>query len=466
MAEKIARDSSHPFDPLDPVTGAQQYAEYEGFAADVPKTDAMMAYARGGATDPGTTPANGARARRMFSDPFLARLAALPPTTPLGDGTPFPTPDRVSPTAVFFRRGLHPANGLNVFNTDGTLAFTVDTWSFRDEATKVPAWPAAPIRVREGQIVHTELNSATGPHVIHHHGIEPSPINDGVGHLTMDIGAGPYVYQWLAGESGTYFYHCHVNTVLHFERGMYGPLIIDPNVPGAPFTLGGPGAVHVGNNVVPYGGEALWVVDDFDTRWHGLPNALAPGLPIIDHVASGVQATRDPLAAATDTSEFVRYDDLDNNPRLNDFRPNVFICTGVAARWNPATNMTQDGGLIEATPGTAITPVVRRGEKLLVRTLNASYAQTSWEFPTNIPGQVIAADGRTFGREPFGRYSSPFTLASIGHQFRLSVARRWNVLLDIPSNAALGSYEVKCTFRNWITDQPINSIRMKFVVAA
>jgi hypothetical protein len=223
--------------------------------------------------------------------------------------------------------------------------------------------------------------------------------------------------------------------------------------------------VHVGNAIVPYAAEAVWVVDDFDTRWHGRANALAAGLPIIDHVASGVQAARDPLAPATDFSEFVRYNDPDN-PRLNDFRPNVFLCTGVAAPWDAARNMTQDGALVETAPGTAITPVVRRGERLLVRTLNASYAQTRWEFPANVPGQVVAADGRTFGREPFGRYSSPFSLASIGHEFRLSVARRWNVLLDIPSNVPLGSYEVKCTFHHWVSDQPLSSIRLKFVVAA
>jgi hypothetical protein len=107
---------------------------------------------------------------------------------------------------------------------------------------------------------------------------------------------------------------------------------------------------------------------------------------------------------------------------------------------------------------------VRRGQKLLVRTLNGSYAHTRWKFPAQLPGRVIAADGRTFGREPFGRYSSPYTLASIGHQFQLSVARRWDILLDIPLDVPAGNYFVDIEFYHWITDERIRTVRTQIVV--
>lgn len=423
MADLIPRDAGFPF--LADETGL---AEFEGFGTDVPRTDSIIrALAR--PLDPTVTRANRVRAAKLLAPGFI------PPTLdPDAPELVFPTPDRVAAHTARSRQGLHDVP----LPVPGGVPLTM--WSLADANSGAASWPAPTIRVVQGQIVHSEMGSRTGPHTIHHHGIEPTPMNDGVGHLTFEVGGGKYTYQWLAGEAGTYFYHCHRNTTLHFERGMYGLLIIDPAVAGAPFSDGGPGVTYVRDELVSYAAEALWVADDIDPRWHEL--SVADGLGQVD---------------ADARTGFMRIDDP-QNPRLHDFRPTVFVVTGQPAHF------TDPDPLIATFPGTAITPRVRRGERLLVRTLNASYAQTRWTFPTELPGTVTAADGRTLGRAPFNVYSEPKSLASIGHEFSLSTARRWDVLLDVPTSTPPGNYFVKVGFYHWITGDLLREVRLQITV--
>lgn len=423
MADFIPRDVGHPF-----VADETGLAEFEGFGTDVPRTDALIRAANQ-PEHPDATRANQVRLAKLLRPGFI------PPTlNPDAADLVFPTPDQVAAHTAFTRQGLHD------FPLTVPGGPTLTMWSFRNDANGVASWPAPTIRVREGQVVHSGMNSRTGPHTIHHHGIEPTAMNDGVGHLTFEVGGGRYVYQWLAGQAGTFFYHCHRNTVLHFERGMYGALIIDPPVAGAPFADGGPGQTFVGNDLVPYAAEAMWVADDIDPRWHAL--GVADGLGQVDEDArTGFMSIDDP-----------------QNPHLNDFRPTVFVVSGVAAHFT-------DPDPLVAIPGSVITPIVARGGKILVRTLNASYAQTRWTFPSQIPGTVIAADGRSLGREPFGRYSQPVSLASMGHQFDLSVARRWDVLLDT-AGVSPGSYDVRIGFYHWITNALLRELRVRVIVTA
>jgi hypothetical protein len=88
-------------------------------------------------------------------------------------------------------------------------------------------FPAPTFRMPRGAIFHG-FTAAGGPppHTIHWHGIEPTPINDGVGHCSMELGQ--YTYQWQPNFIGTYFYHCHRNTMQHFEFGLYGLMLFHP----------------------------------------------------------------------------------------------------------------------------------------------------------------------------------------------------------------------------------------------
>ena len=134
------------------------------------------------------------------------------------------TPDRLRPD-VTIRRDF--AEGELTAPDGKKLRF----WGFiepnsTNPAYRRPIYPSPPIRVMVDQLVHTHLKSSKGPHTIHHHGILPTTFNDGVGHVSFE--AGEYTYQWKPHQAGTNLYHCHRNTVFHFEMGMFGFLIVDP----------------------------------------------------------------------------------------------------------------------------------------------------------------------------------------------------------------------------------------------
>lgn len=418
----IGRDLGTPFNPANVI----EQRDWEDWA--IPPTSGGLIVDLMGLTP-------NSRAVRML-DPGLIPPGGAP-AVPGGEAGEvlLPTPDRVAPQAFYDVRGLH--EDLDVpFNVPGVGEVTM--WSFRNNQTGRATWPAQTIRVKEGQVVHTRMSNRNGPHTIHHHGIEPTPMNDGVGHLTMDINdLALYDYQWLAKEAGTYFYHCHVNTVLHFEMGMYGMLIIDPDVPGAPFADGGAGAVFQGDAVVPYQSEAIWVADDIDLRWHELDQ---PGYGERAGVLAG---------------DFVRITN-NRNPRLHDFNPTVFVVSGVPAPVAPGG----DNALLGAAGKT-----LTSGQRLLVRALNASYCTTRWTFPTSLQGTVLAVDGRTLGRAPFGRYSAPYTLASIGHQFQLTTAQRWDILVDTNATPP-GQHNVTIDYHHWYTDQRIFTVRLPVTITA
>ncbi len=304
------------------------------------------------------------------------------------DGNP-ETPDRVTPDITFIR-DVH--TGADVKMPDGRK---IRFWGFEDPRSSIRRpFPSPMIRVREGQVVHTTLNTSKNTHTIHHHGIEPTPHNDGVGHTSFEV-ADRYTYQWRPTSAGSFFYHCHKNTVLHFELGMYGSLIVDPPE--------GEGFVRRGTDVVPYDQEVIWIPDDVDPLWHD---------PEIDH------------SLGMDVCPF------DQSQHLLHFRPTYFLLTGVP---HPQTR---------TDPRVAVRCQV--GERVLVRLLNAAYGPVEVRLPFD--AEVISMDGQALGGPKTGRYSRPFTTLA-DEPFWLSNAQRRDVLI-VPDRT--GTFPVLMDVKHWV----------------
>ena len=168
------------------------------------------------------------------------------------------TPDRLRPDVIIrreFARGRSDGAGRKEDQVLGPSARS-------SNAGGKAVYPSPPIRVRQNQIVHTHLKARKGPHTIHHHGIDTTTFNDGVGHVSFE--AGEYTYQWKASQTGFNIYHCHRNTVLHFQMGMFGLIIIDPPDGPGHFLADREGRA----DRIPYQVEKIWVASNIDPRWH------------------------------------------------------------------------------------------------------------------------------------------------------------------------------------------------------
>ena len=125
-------------------------------------------------------------------------------------------------------------NGLKVFELTAqpvkwpiSKAVTVNAWSFDGTV------PGPMIRVTEGDrvrvLIKNQLPAATS---IHWHGLPVPNSQDGVAQppLTQDpIEPGQtFVYEFVAGPSGTHMYHSHVDTDRQVNIGLFGAVIIDP----------------------------------------------------------------------------------------------------------------------------------------------------------------------------------------------------------------------------------------------
>ena len=316
-------------------------------------------------------------------------------------------------------------------------------------AAKIGTFPGPTIRIPRGVVFHALVTGhMQGPHTIHWHGIEPTPMNDGVGHASMEIGL--YTYQWQPNFIGSYFYHCHRNTFQHFEYGLYGFLIIEPadafdgpNAGGYPrrtaanleeftefpeFIAGEIESIDPHAMTVSYDVEALWVLDDIDS--------------VSRKQAHNAHQTIAKHGDRPGVNDNFRNNDLgsENFFAFHDYNPDYFVVTGEnfpghvrSSSSSIRSGVTIPRDLNSGVTGMQVSINAKVNQTILVRILCAAYSIVKVTFPVDVI--IIARDGRALGVPPFGKYNHAYKVVA-GTPITLTTAQRVDVLvkLDRPLN--------------------------------
>jgi len=147
------------------------------------------------------------------------------------------SPDSSQPTVQFaIAPGVLP--GLWVF---APKTFGMSTENFASNRAKDILRPPSPtIRIEQGDRVEITLeNSHYLAHTIHFHGVDHSFLdengegNDGVP-ITSELPVQPgdaRTYNLQPRQSGTMFYHCHVQPQAHVMMGLQGLFVVEENRP-------------------------------------------------------------------------------------------------------------------------------------------------------------------------------------------------------------------------------------------
>jgi len=243
-------------------------------------------------------------------------------------------------------------NGITLFaKMNGKLKLSngssIRTWYFGNGFNNNRPWAGPIIEATEGEKVNITLYSMM-PHSIHLHGLDVDQVNDGVPATSGYVGrsmrmmnfgrvdgykslGSSYTYTFIAPKAGTYQYHCHVDTVLHYDMGMHGTIIIRP---------------RSGNSTEAWDGgpkfdkEYVWQMGTFDSSWH-------------NQRISGTGTVR--------------------------YRPNHFLINGLNGSY--------------AQRDSTVVIKANEADRVLVRLNQTSYQSALIEFD-GLEFEVIAADGR------------------------------------------------------------------------
>ena len=148
----------------------------------------------------------------------------------------------------FSKRGPFKEQGKTVWEYE--LVITESEQRLAD-GTLYKVWalggsvPGPTLVAREGDWVRIRLmNETSASHTIHSHGLfvpqrmDGVPPSHGMAQHAMSAADMPqpvkpgesFTYEYIARPAGTHFYHCHVNTNEHLNRGMAGALIVLPRI--------------------------------------------------------------------------------------------------------------------------------------------------------------------------------------------------------------------------------------------
>jgi hypothetical protein len=398
------------------------------------------------------------------------------------------TPDLIAPTnpvpEVMFAAGMAniAPTAPHTLSLDLLHSLALPTWDglktlnfFTIINPDIPAtlngvYPGTTVRMPNTVIFHC-FTSGKGPppHTIHWHGMEPTPMNDGVGHCSMELGN--YTYQWQPNFVGTYFYHCHRNTMQHFEFGLFGLLLIEPADtyfatladPSIPIGHCRDGKRRIAANLaptaanptgfpqfpgwnsnprdavdpwtgdpalkfltdphaqtVPYDVEALWVFDDRDSVWSD--NAANAFTTFPKHGTHPGYDDKFELNAGV--GGFFAF---------NDYGADYWFVTGVPVPAHQGGTGTIPAGIVippelnSGISGSQVSVEAYIGQTILIRCLDAAYNNCTYTFPVDIV--ILAWDGRPLGVPPYG-FNEAY-LVSAGTPIEVSVGRRFDALIRV-----------------------------------
>lgn len=102
----------------------------------------------------------------------------------------------------------------------------IDAWVFNGQS------PGPELRVKRGELIEvTVVNKVPETNVsVHWHGVDVPNAEDGVAGVTQDAikPGGTHVYRFRPDEVGTHWYHSHQQSSIQVKKGLFGPLIIEP----------------------------------------------------------------------------------------------------------------------------------------------------------------------------------------------------------------------------------------------
>jgi FtsP/CotA-like multicopper oxidase with cupredoxin domain len=215
--------------------------------------------------------------------------------------------------------------------------------------------PGPTLIYTEGDSVKIELRNMSqgASHTIHLHGLDVDQWNDGVPHLSFEVGHNETKsYFFKAPHPGTYLYHCHVTSSLHVQSGMYGMLIIKPEEENITWDGG-----------YSFNQEYAWMMSEIDTVWHHDS--------IINHP----------------------HDTTTNEMLLPDYNPQYFLVNGRSEQQLDDTEVAA----IDA----------HANEVILLRLANIGYYGNKFHFPMHLNARIISSDGRPL---PSIEYSDTLTI--------------------------------------------------------